>query len=88
MIIVKVRADMQIHTLKIKPKYFKAVMLGLKNFELRKDDREYKVGDLITLKEYNNGEYTGNEIKNIPINYILRDCPEYGLKEGYCILGF
>jgi hypothetical protein len=78
---------MQIHTLKIQPKYFTEVLHGKKNFELRKDDRDYQVGDLITLQEYENGTYTGKEIKNIPINYILRDCPEYGLKEGYCILG-
>lgn len=76
-----------VHELKIQPKYFKMVKWGIKKFELRKDDRNYKVGDLITLREYENGEYTGKEIKNLPIWYILRDCPEYGLKEGYCILG-
>ena len=79
---------MQIHVLKIQPKYFTEVLHGKKNFELRKDDRNYQVGELVTLLEYENGEYTGKEIKNIPIRYILRDCPEYGLKEGYCILGF
>lgn len=79
---------MQIHTLKIQPKYFTEVLHGRKNFELRKDDRNYQVGDLVTLQEYENGAYTGKEIKNIPICYILRDCPEYGLKEDYCILGF
>lgn len=78
---------MKIHELKISPKYFWDVYEGRKNFELRKDDRDFKTGDLITLKEYDNGEYTGREIKNIPIVYILRDVPEYGLKEGYCILG-
>lgn len=78
---------MTIHELKISPKYFEDVKANKKNFELRKDDRNYQVGDLITLKEYENGEYTGREIKNIPIGYILRDVPEYGLKEGYCILG-
>ena len=76
-----------VHELKIQPKYFKMVKWGIKKFELRKDDRNYKVGDLITLREYENGEYTGKEIKNLPIWCILRDCPEYGLKEGYCILG-
>ena len=50
-------------------------------------DRNYQVGDLITLREYENGAYTGREIKNLPIYFILRDCPEYGLKDGYCILG-
>ena len=79
---------MKTHLLKIQSKYFSEVLQGKKNFELRKDDRDYEVGDLITLQEYDNGKYTGKEIKNIPIEYILRDCPEYGLKEGYCILGF
>ena len=78
---------MKIHALKIQPKYFADVLCGKKNFELRKDDRDFQVWDLITLQEYENGAYTGKEIKNIPICYILRDCPEYGLKEGYCILG-
>lgn len=77
-----------VHVLKIQPKYFEKVKWGIKRFELRKDDRNYQVGDLITLREYENGEYTGKEIKNLLIRYILRDCPEYGLKEGYCIIGF
>lgn len=79
---------MEIHELKISPKYFEDVKANKKNFELRKDDRDFKVGDFITLREYDNGQYTGREIKNIPIGYILRNVPEYGLKEGYCILGF
>ena len=78
---------MQIHELKISPKYFEDVKSDKKRFEIRKDDRDYKVGDLITLKEYENGQYTGREIKNIPIIYILRDATEYGLMDGYCILG-
>lgn len=78
---------MKIHELKISPKYFGDVYEGKKNFEIRKDDRDFKVGDLITLREYDNGQYTGREIKNIPIGYILRNVPEYGLKDGYCILG-
>lgn len=79
---------MEIHELKISPKYFEDVKANKKNFELRKDDRDFKVGDFITLREYDNGQYTDREIKNIPIGYILRNVPEYGLKEGYCILGF
>lgn len=78
---------MIIHDLKICPKYFDDVKRNKKRFEIRKDDRNYQVGDLITLREWDNGQYTGREIKNIPIRYILRDVPEYGLKEGYCILG-
>ena len=78
---------MQIHELKILPEYFDAVISGAKNFELRKDDRNYKIGDLIILKEFDGTQFTGREIKNVPITYILKDCPEYGLHKGYCILG-
>ena len=78
---------MEIHELKISPKYFDDVKLGNKRFEIRKDDRDFKVGDLITLREYENGQYTGREIKNILIIYILRDATEYGLMDSYCILG-
>lgn len=75
------------HVLKISPKYFDDVKNNLKRFEIRKDDREFQVGDLVTLKEFEKGEYTGRIIENIPIIYILRNAPEYGLKDGYCILG-
>lgn len=76
------------HILKCLPQYFNEVKEHRKRFELRKDDRDYKVGDKIILKEWDGEEYTGREIPKIKIQYILRDCPEYGLKEGYCILGF
>lgn len=76
-----------IHELKILPEYYDEVVTGRKNFELRKDDRNYKVGDLIRFHEYKDGEYTGKESILIPILYILRNCPEYGLMDGYCILG-
>lgn len=76
-----------IHELKIMPQYFEEVVSGRKCFELRKNDRDYKVGDQIKLLEYENGEYTGREAGLYLIRYILKDCPEYGLKKGYCILG-
>lgn len=50
-----------VHVLKIQPKYFEMVKWGIKRFELRKDDRNYQVGDFIVLREYENGEYTGSE---------------------------
>lgn len=49
-----------------------------------RNDRGYKEGDNIHFKEWT-GQYTGREEMR-HISYILRDCPEYGLKEGYCIL--
>ena len=38
---------MKIHELKTLPEYFDAVFMGKKNFEIRKNDRDYKVGDYV-----------------------------------------
>lgn len=78
---------MKKHELKILPQYFEAVCKGIKRFELRKDDRNYQVGEIVILREWDGIEYTG-DIFVTEIKYILRDCPQYGLMEGYCILGF
>ncbi len=38
---------MKLHELKIKHKYLVDIARGVKTFELRKNDRDYQVGDLI-----------------------------------------
>jgi len=53
---------MAVHELKTLPQYFGPVVEGIKTFEIRKDDRGYAVGDLLFLKEYENGSYTGNAV--------------------------
>lgn len=79
------------HQLRTWPEYFAALRSGAKSFELRKDDRNprFAVGDTLVLEEFNpeNGQYTGNvEVRDI--SYILRDAPEFGLKPGFCVIGF
>ena len=74
------------HELKILPTYFTDVTIGQKPFELRKDDRDYNVGDTIKLKEWDGVKYTGRFFFRT-ISYLLRNCPEYGLKEGFVIIG-
>ena len=74
-----------IHELKILPKYYKDVVSGVKNFELRRDDRDYKWGDVLRLEEWD-GDFTGESTIKV-ITYILKDCSRYGLKDGYVILG-
>lgn len=51
------------HELKIYPKYFEAILDGKKTFEIRKDDRDFQVGDSIVLKEWDNIKYSGREIQ-------------------------
>lgn len=74
------------HDLKILPKYFTDVISGKKKFELRLNDRDFQVGDIFIMREWYGG-YTGKYFIN-SIGYVLKDCPEYGLKDGYCIIGW
>lgn len=73
------------HTLKIFPEYFDAIILGTKTFEIRKNDRDYQVGDELILKEWNGTKFTGKEVRRF-VSYIYHGCREYGLSEGYCVL--
>ena len=71
------------HELKILPEYFEAVFNYKKNFEVRENDRGYKVGDILILKEWE-GEYTGRELER-EITYILTDDSGYVLP-GYVVM--
>mgnify|MGYP003677871501 CR=1 FL=1 len=73
------------HELKILPPFFIELINGNKNFEIRKDDRDYKVGDTIILREFNDGTYTGRECSR-KISFLLRGAEQYGLKNGFVIL--
>ena len=72
------------HDIKTAAGFFEDSKAGIKPFELRKNDRDYKVGDFLKMKKYKNGEYTGDTIRK-EITYVLEDFE--GLKQGYCILG-
>lgn len=74
-----------VHELKTLPEYFNAIRNGLKNFEVRKNDRDFKVGDFLVLKEWDGEHYTGRE-QIRKVKYIL-DNPDY-VKEGYVIMSF
>lgn len=50
-----------IHSLKILPEYFTQVCSRAKSAEFRKNDREFKAGDFLHLKEWNEKEFTGRE---------------------------
>ena len=65
--------------------YYQAVRKRIKTFEIRKDDSDYEVGDIMELYEWDGEQYTGHKIAR-EITYILRDAEQYGLEKGYCIL--
>ncbi len=81
---------MKRHYLRILPEYYRAVDSGAKTFEIRKNDRDFKVGDIITLQEFDNTEiadciegYTRNSVTGV-ITFIT----DYEQKEGYVVFSF
>ena len=68
---------MKLHELKILPNFYDKFKNGEKRFRIRKDDRRFKVGDLIRLNEFDNG-YTGRNCL-FEIIYI-------SIEKDYCIL--
>ena len=75
---------MRVHELKIGSEFFEAVKDGRKKFEIRKNDRNYKVGDVLMLLEYDKyyEAFTGEKI-TVEIIYMT----DYAQQDGYVVLG-
>lgn len=75
-----------IHDLKTWPQFFQPVALGHKTFEIRFNDRDFKVGDVLRLREWDPAvkKYTGNETIR-RVTYIT-DFPA-GLRDGFVVMG-
>ena len=79
---------MKIHELKIKEDYMEEIWHHLKTFELRKNDRDFQPGDIVhfsVISKYHREPYPDSDV--YIITYVLKDVPEYGLADGYCIFG-
>ena len=61
---------------KILPCYFADAKARRKNFEIRKDEDDIQVGDLLVLCEWDGEKYTGDEVSRT-VKYVLRNVPEY-----------
>ena len=72
-----------IHELKIAPEYFEKVVSKEKSFEVRYNDRNFQVGDILGLMEYIDGSYTGRSVY-VKVTYILRDFE--GLQPNFAVL--
>lgn len=89
------------HELKCHPEPFQAVKRGEKTFEYRKDDRDYRVGDTLWLREWDltriaAREFNGRssfeaELQGYTGERVHRTVTYiiregYGIPEGYCIM--
>ena len=57
---------------------------GRKTFELRKNDRDYRIGDILEMAEFKEGRNTGRTIRSRVV-YMQQDTA--GLADGYCVMG-
>jgi hypothetical protein len=77
----------QHHYLKCETEHYQAIERGKKKFELRKNDRDFCVFDMIYLEEAVNGVRTGRSLAGLEIQFILKG-GEYGLDQDYCIFNW
>lgn len=78
---------MKVHDIKCWPEYFQAAKAGKKPFEVRKNDRNYQIGDVLQQMEWDpiSGEYSGDFITQ-EITYILHG-GQFGIDAGYIVMG-
>ena len=62
------------HNLKILPEYYNAIDSGRKTFEVRFNDRNYQVDDILHLQEWVDGQYTGRKLE-AEVTYLLASRP-------------
>lgn len=81
----KLKSTME-HELKCWPEYFTAVWNFTKPFEIRKNDRNFQVGDTLKLREWEPATetYTGAWVTR-QVSFITL-FPE-GLRDGYVCMG-
>ncbi|EEJ42664.1 DUF3850 domain-containing protein [Leuconostoc mesenteroides] len=89
---------MKIHELKLDTFYFYDVKSGLKTFEIRKNDRDYQVGDVLALSAFKEGSYKHRmryilEYESVDIHeadtifFYITYITDYEQKDGYVVMG-
>jgi hypothetical protein len=80
-----------IHELKTIPVYFSRTETGTKKFELRRNDRDFQVGDILRLEEWipESKTFTGKQI-DAEVTYILNSqspAVEHIIQDGWVVMG-
>ena len=83
----------RVHNLKTVNPHYYLLSTGEKTFEIRKNDRDFQVGDLLHLEEYiyvdpirpsSGGKFTGTSMYR-KITHIL-DGEKWGIMPGYVVM--
>lgn len=74
----------KVHQIKLAAMFFDDVASGRKSFEIRKNDRGYKVGDILEMMEFKSGKETGRMVR-VKVTYMMEEYT--GIEEGYCVMG-
>ena len=80
------------HELKSWPRFFGPIITGDRRHELRRNDRDYRVGDRLVLREFDEslGTYTGRVCIAVVTSITSHDEPcaasAEGLNPDFCIL--
>lgn len=82
----------RLHDLKSWPRFFRPIVNGVRTHELRRNDRDFQVGDILLLREWDpdTAEYTGASCEAVISSITSQDVPcavsDEGLSPDFCIM--
>lgn len=74
------------HELKLSTNFFGRVQSGQKTFEIRKNDRDFQVGDVLVLREWDPEERQYIDY-SAPIRANIVYMTSFAQQDGYVVLG-
>lgn len=74
------------HSLKTWPEHFENILSGVKTFEIRKNDRDFRIGSFLQLFEYDpeTKEYSGRWLMK-RVTHILNG-GQFGIEQGFVVM--
>lgn len=77
---------MKKHKLKLLKKYYELNLKGLKNWEIRRNDRDFEVNDVLEMTVIDDKTF---EPVGVIVHFVVKNVFQekgFGLEDGYCIL--
>lgn len=79
----------KVHSIKCIDPFFTECKLGIKPFEVRKDDRNYQVNEYLELRKFDPERQAYVKGENPVLGRITYKLSggKFGIEKGYCVLG-